>query len=162
MKNRYTKLDAKGNELLDFAESWSMVRNNVTRLIWEVKTHDGSIHDIDNKYNWNNARDVFITELNATQFGGFTDWRLPTDDELWNLRDSSKYDPAIDTNYFLNTLSSYYWSSTTHAYSTHGAWCVSFYYGNVNVSSKSNSYYVRAVRGGQAGSLGDLAIEGKP
>ena len=48
----YTKLDAQGNELSDSAASWVMVRDNVTGLIWEVKTDDGSIHDKDNEYTW--------------------------------------------------------------------------------------------------------------
>ena len=48
----YTKLDAVGNDLSDTATSWTMVRDNVTGLIWEVKTDDGSVHDKDNKYTW--------------------------------------------------------------------------------------------------------------
>ena len=56
----YTKLDAQGNALLDSASSWSMVKDNVTKLIWEGKTDDGSIHDKDNTYNWDDAQSVFI------------------------------------------------------------------------------------------------------
>ncbi len=41
----YTKLDASGNDLPDSATDWTMVRDNVTKLIWEVKTDDGSVHD---------------------------------------------------------------------------------------------------------------------
>lgn len=41
----YTKLDAAGGALPDGAASWVMVRDNVTGLIWENKTNDGSIHD---------------------------------------------------------------------------------------------------------------------
>ena len=48
----YTKLDADGNDLPDTAVSWVMVRDNVTGLIWEVKTDDVSIHDKDNLYDW--------------------------------------------------------------------------------------------------------------
>ena len=48
----YTKLDAQGNDLDDSAASWTMVRDNVTGLIWEVKTDDGSVHDKDNTYTW--------------------------------------------------------------------------------------------------------------
>ncbi|MBF0201707.1 MAG: hypothetical protein HQK66_10430 [Desulfamplus sp.] len=44
----YTKLDDQGNDLPITATSWTMVRDNVTGLIWEVKTRDGSIHDRDN------------------------------------------------------------------------------------------------------------------
>jgi len=41
----YTKLDAGGNALSDSAASWAMVRDNVTGLIWEMKTDDGSVRD---------------------------------------------------------------------------------------------------------------------
>ena len=41
----YTKLDANGNDLPNDATEWIMVRDNVTGLIWEVKTNDGSVHD---------------------------------------------------------------------------------------------------------------------
>ena len=42
----YTKLDSDGNVLADDAESWTMIRYNVTGLIWENKTSNGSIHDV--------------------------------------------------------------------------------------------------------------------
>ena len=35
----YTKLDSSGNALPDSATSWSMVKDNVTGLTWEVKTN---------------------------------------------------------------------------------------------------------------------------
>ena len=46
-------------------------------------------------------------------------------------------------------MSSNYWSSTTNANNTDNAWHVNFNNGNVNNNNKSNSYYVRAVRGGK-------------
>ena len=75
----YTKLDANGNDLLDGAMEWVMVRDNVTGLIWEVKRNmDGiqdysSPHDADNIYT-----DVenFVRGLNSAKFGGYSDWRL--------------------------------------------------------------------------------------
>ncbi len=42
---KYPILDAGGNALPDTATSWVMVRDNVTKLIWEVRTDDGSVHD---------------------------------------------------------------------------------------------------------------------
>lgn len=144
----YTKLDAKGNNLAGNARSWSMVRDNVTGLIWEVKTNDGSIHDRGRTYTWNNTT-KFIAALNMETFGGFSDWRLPSMKELSALVNIEKFNPAIDTGFFPYTVSSYYWSSTTHADLTGNSWYVNFGYGNVNYKYRSNSYYVRAVRGGQ-------------
>jgi len=173
----YTKLDAAGNDLPDSAAAWVMVRDNVTGLIWEVKTDDGSVHDKDNQYTWydsdpatnggnagtsGDGKDTedFIYALNAESFGDFTDWRLPTIKELDSIVNLGTTIPTIDTAYFPNTVSSGYWSSSTDAYSTGYALRIYFGYGNDSTHLKSDAYYVRAVRGGQAGSLGHLVING--
>jgi hypothetical protein len=162
----YAKLDASGNDLPNTASNWVMVRDNVTGRIWEMKTDDGSIHDRDNVYTWCDTNpytnggyhgrcgagtdtEDFINALNNSSFGGYSDWRMPTLKELSTLVDYSTYDPAIDTAIFPNTVSSYYWSSTTYAYDTYLAWLVYFYHGYDYYGNKSYSYYVRAVRGGQ-------------
>jgi hypothetical protein len=164
----YTKLDASGNDLPDDAPTWVMVRDNVTGLIWENKTDDGSIHDKDNLYNWDRAQGVFIATANSQDFGGYSDWLLPTIKELSTLIDSDiPYPgPTINTDYFLNTdyylnrFSSPYWSSTTYAGYPNVAWYVDFSYGSVFGNYKSSNYYVRAVRGGQSASFGNYTDNG--
>jgi len=141
-----------------------MVQDNVTGLLWENKTNDGSIHDKDNTYTWQDAQDVFVATLNAQHFGGHNDWRLPTIHELSYLVDSSipEPGPTINTGYFPNTVSSGYWSSTTYTDVPLDAWFVDFYSGGVNVDVKSNyAYgYVRAVRGGPCGAPGHVIANG--
>jgi hypothetical protein len=145
----YTKLDAFGNALADSAMNWTMVRDDVTDLVWEVKMDDGGIHDKDDTYTWQDAQDVFIAQLNSDNFGGYADWRLPTAHELPTLVDADAFDPSIDTVTFPNAIGSGYWSSTPFTYDTRYAWGVNFHYGDVDTLVKSNSYRVRAVRGGQ-------------
>lgn len=41
----FTKLDATGKALKADATSWACVRDNVTKMVWEVKTDDGGTHD---------------------------------------------------------------------------------------------------------------------
>ncbi len=149
-----------GNELPDSARTWAMVKDNNTGLIWEVKTNDGSIHDKDKKYNWYDAKDVFIKKLNRQKFGGFSDWRLPTIKELATIVHYGQTWPAIDTKYFPKTQSDNYWSSPTYANYASYAWGVYFLVGYDSNYNKSSEYYVRAVRGGQAWLLDNLVING--
>jgi hypothetical protein len=174
----YTKLDSNGNELDDSAPAWAMVRDNVTKLVWEVKNNkDGfqdysDFHDGDNTYYWCDSNpetnggnqgactegtdtEDFIAALNAQNFGGYTDWRLPTVLELSQLVHHGAVTPAINKTYFPNTMFWVYQTSTTCAQSPNSSWVVDFwgwsggtYYSMPN--SKSNSYYVRAVRGGKS------------
>ena len=51
----FTKLDSSGNALAASATEWSCVLDNITGLIWEVKTDDGGLRDKDDTYNWYNS-----------------------------------------------------------------------------------------------------------
>jgi hypothetical protein len=166
----YTKLDGSGVTLPDSATSWVMVKDNVTGLIWENKTVDGTIHDKNKTFTWydsdpatncgntgayNNGTNTenFIKALNDAHYGGYSDWRMPTPHELAYIANLSILDPGptIDTGYFPNTVSSLYWSSlsTPVALFPEEAWGVFFDTGYDNRRYKTSSYYVRAVRGGQ-------------
>lgn len=166
---KYTKLGQNGEVLQDSAQSWLMVRDNETGLIWEVKQNkDGTMNntdpnDADNKYILGEVRKYFLDLLNVKRFGGYSDWRLPKIEELKTLVDSSKRNqPAINTVYFPNIQSSLYWSSTRQGKASW--WCLDFHYGadecafisGFGTSSGfgelcNTSYrnYVCAVRGGQ-------------
>lgn len=163
----YTKLDIDGNILPDSATSWAMVRDNVTGLIWENKTDDGTIHDKDNTYTWydsnpatnggnagfpGNGTDTedFIKALNDANFGGYADWRLPKIKELADLVNNSisQPGPTIDVNYFPDTRSSFYWTSNTLADNIFSAWGMSFDFGYDDSDGKNVPAHVRAVRGG--------------
>ncbi len=151
----YTKLGYNGVELPDTAtpaDGWIMTRDNVTGLIWEMKTNDGSVHDRDNIYTWANTA-TFIAYVNDEDFGGFSDWRMPTVKELSTLVNSNRINPSINTIFFPDGVSSgihsVYWSSTTYASRSVFAWYVSFYGGHASNLGKSSGCYVRAVRAGQ-------------
>jgi hypothetical protein len=168
----YTKLDEYGNDLPDDAEECYMVRDNVTGLIWEVKQAKDNIkdyknpHDSDNTYTWydsnpetnygytgtynsGNNTEIFIQQINESNFGGFRDWRFPSVNELASLVNLKRWDPAIDENHFYGNQSTFYWTSTSYAYNTGLMWTVHFYYGYAHGGNKDSSYYVRAVREGQ-------------
>jgi hypothetical protein len=118
----YTKLDANGNALPVSASSWVMVKDNVTGLIWENKTTDGSIHDKRNKYTWYDPADPvpgspgngtdtkdFIDALNSARFGSYSDWRMPTIKEISTIVSYNipLHVQTINDTYFPNTQLSF-------------------------------------------------------
>jgi PKD repeat protein/pimeloyl-ACP methyl ester carboxylesterase len=123
------------------------VTDTSTGLIWQRETAG--------EMTWEAA----ISYCEGLSLGGYSDWRLPNRNDLLSLVDYTRYDPAIDTTAFPDTMSSYYWSSTTYAPYSVYAWCVYFDYGLVSHDLRSYDSYVRAVRSGQCGALGDLVID---
>ena len=113
------------------------ITDEVTGLMWQKGTPP--------PMNWGDS----IKYCSKMTLVGYTDWRMPTIQELQSLVDYSRYNPAINTKYFPDAQSSFYWASTTNAYNTFIAWGVNFYYGYVNFGNKRLSYHVRTVRGGK-------------
>jgi len=125
------------------------VTDNDTGLMWQQATALGN-------YTWEGALD-YCEDLTLA---GRSDWRLPTAKELLSLVDYSRYNPAINITFFPDTVISPYRSST-HFFQS-DAFSVAFFSGYNNWSSKYNSNYVRAVRGGQSVPLGNLVISALP
>ena len=144
----FTKMDSTGHDLADSAASWAMVRDENTGLIWEVKTDSHDIHDWLSEYTWQDAQDDFIDQLNTAVFGGYSDWRLPTVQELVGLVDAELDDPAIDKFYFPHTYAGEYWTITTGSVNYKNAWVVDFLEGEFDDDqAKTTQKKVMAVRG---------------
>jgi hypothetical protein len=170
----YTKLDASGNALDAAAPTWTCVRDNATGLTWETKTTDGGLFSVEHRHLWFNplasqnggeagSADVsdtcgntiglacntanYVGYVNESGYCGATDWRVPTQTELLTLVHAGNLKPSIDTNFFPNTASVPYWSSTTYAMTPSYAWGVHFGYGAAHAESKSAPNAVRLVRG---------------
>ncbi|NEX16856.1 MAG: hypothetical protein C1943_09565 [Halochromatium sp.] len=168
----YTKLDANGQDLPADAADWSCVRDNVTGSIWEVKTNDGGPRDRDWIFSWYDSdspdgvlgtedggncftagrcdTEKYVQDINAEGLCGFTDWRLPTVQELTEIIHLGRSYPAIDTGYFPHTLSSSrFWSSSPDASRSGYAWLVYFNFGNVDSLFTNSPSGVRLVRAEQ-------------
>lgn len=148
------------------------VQDNVTGLIWEQKTADGGLRDKDWTYAWYNPNSAtnggnagesnggtcfgarcdtagYVAALNAANYCGYSDWRMPTRMELIGLVDFSRVNPSINP-VFANTQSVWYWSASPLALNGNGAWAVDFGNGYTNYDfSKGNRFRVRVVRAGQ-------------
>jgi hypothetical protein len=136
--SRFTKVGADGAKLADDATEWVAVLDNTTAILWTVKETKPMA--------WKKAQ-AAVDKLDTA---GFTDWRLPTVEELFLLADRTKHSPAIDTTFFPDCKSEWYWTSTPAACSPGGyAWLVNFDSGGANWGSRGNGYYVRAVRASQ-------------
>lgn len=151
---------------LDFLDNGDGTITDVnTGLMWEKKSNDGSIHDVDRIYYWSKSGTFTVWDwlglMNSeagTGFAGYSDWRLPNRRELDSLVDFSRSDPSVApvfqtvcTEGCLPTACSCtamadYWSSTTAAVNSTLAWVVEFSRGRGDDRGKSTARAVRAVR----------------
>ncbi|MDM8539016.1 DUF1566 domain-containing protein [Desulfobacterales bacterium HSG17] len=143
----YTKLDANANDLFDTADKWFMVRDNVTGLIWEVKTDDETIYDKSETYLLENIQDLFINQLNNSIFGNNNNWRLPEVKELASIVNRDIINPSINIAYFPNTESGYYWASEQFQNFAGDGWDISFENGVIGYNAFTSENHVRAVSG---------------
>ncbi|MEO5626651.1 MAG: DUF1566 domain-containing protein [Dokdonella sp.] len=163
---------AAGALLGSAAGDWACTRDNITGLVWEVKTTSG-LRSGGNTYTWYSTdsatnggglgdntdttscngtlascnTEAYVTAVNAGLCNA-TDWRVPTVRELLTLVYAFGGTPSIDPNYFPNTPSSIFWTGSTYL-QVPGAWVVYFDSGTTNTANKAyTGGYIRLVRGG--------------
>ena len=121
----------------------NIVVDNNTGLTWEQSPSTDT-------YTWDN-RETHCNELNSSNYGGKSNWRVPNPLEFLTIADNSKSAPA--TNYFTNMPtgeSDFLWTSEEYgedtslarAFNPHTAWVA---YGK----SKSETYNVLCVSGNE-------------
>ncbi|GEM_PF-5587279 len=147
----FTKLDLSGNELAATATNHACVRDNVTGLIWEIKTKDGGSRDHKSLYSWT-ERLAYVEKVNAAHLCGFNDWRVPDIKELTGIVSYQHVipKPAIVTSYFsdldkIGTLG--FWSEATSSDIASSAWFLYFTNGAANYGKHNKKYHLRLVRG---------------
>ena len=179
----YTKVANNGNDLAagvalgGNAGDWACTRDNVTGLVWEVKTDDGGLRDQENTYTnyddptqaqrWNGSAYVnptqpeidaatnsigYVNAVNAlagaNRLCGASDWRRPSKKELLSIVHHGRVSPAIDTDYFPNTPSWDFWSGSPYAGDSNFALYVYFSSGVASYDVRGEVRRVRLVRGG--------------
>jgi len=110
------------------------VTDRATGLMWQ---QSGS----DNYMSYEKCRN-YIGELSRKRFAGYTDWRLPTIEELASLIENEEMNGDLYTAPMFDEKQRWCWSADKRE--SEGAWAVSFSSGDVGWGVHSG--YVRAVR----------------
>lgn len=164
--------------------AWSCVVDRNTGLVWETKTRDRGLQDKDNFYSWYEPDAVanggnagapnngycrggskcdthsYIQAINKKQLCGYSDWRLPSRDELLSLvkhRPDANEDSVVDTRYFPHAANDWYWSADTDATHAGLAWYVLYANGRQMKASKDQAKRIRLVRGKRLGAIKAVA-----
>lgn len=167
------------------------MQDNITGLIWEVKTNDGSLRDKDWLYTSFDARfldsdfsdneidggsdgvwagyidtgigdgsdqcyndqlicstDQYVNGVNQSALCGYSDWRMPEREELRSIVNYNQISPAIDTDYFFNSLARFYSTGSPYAGLEDSIWLFNFNYGTDHVTTREHPLSVRLIRGG--------------
>ena len=142
----------KNNERFDLQVAGIAIGHE-TKLMWCRFLHgqewqNGKVVGQAIKVNWEVAFEVAKTFNQNGGYAGYTDWRLPTIDELVTLVDRVKgnFGNYIDSDVFPKNNGGWAWSSSPRAYDSSNAWVVNFSNGNDGYDSRSSSYVVRLVR----------------
>lgn len=115
----------------------------------------GTVTDTNTGLMWRETTDPFINWEGALSHclsmvtARYNDWRLPTEKELFSIAALHRHNPSIDRSIFTDTISTVYWSSSTHTMNRESAWGITFFGSDDVAIDKSDYWYVRAVRGGQ-------------
>jgi hypothetical protein len=146
----FTKIANNGTALSEAAllgtgaTEWACTRDNVTGLVWELKTFSG-LRDQSHTYSWYSSvtttnggnvgtvsggtcatagrcdTEKFVADVNAAGLCGASTWRMPSKSELLSIVDYGRFSPSIDPTYFSNTPAffdapaSYFWSGSSVA-----------------------------------------------
>lgn len=135
LKNIFSRIPPPEKQSRFFDNGDGTITDKDANLIWQKQ-------DNGKRMKWEEAKKY--CNSNEAKLPG-DGWRLPTVKELISLIDYERHSPAIDP-LFLNTQSSYYWSSSPYAVGSGGAWDVNFGNGYVYWVDRSLGSCVRPVR----------------
>ncbi len=171
---RYRAVDAAGEVLDPSIAPGDCVFDELTGLTWEGKTDGPGLHHARHTYTWFNPDEshegeldyrgqadggecaqsacdtaAYVAAVNAAALCSFTDWRMPTRDELGSISDPRRKasPPTANMRYFPNMQPAEYWSANDYQFQWNGAWVWSFENGMDRVEWKHSPRHVRLVRG---------------
>ena len=138
--------------------SWDQTLPAATRFIVLTNMNSEAVLDRETGLVWEQspsqaASNWFLASIHCVQLsnGGRKGWRLPSIEDLASLIDPTQINPSLPSGHpFSNVLGTVYWSATTRAVNTAGAWRVDFYTAVVGFDDKTiGNERAWCVRGGQ-------------
>ncbi|KOR30032.1 hypothetical protein TI03_00605 [Achromatium sp. WMS1] len=95
-RRRFLKIDAQGEELPTTAQDWVAIYDNDSDLMWEYKARSNK-QDATKLLTWPQEVTAYQKTINQDRLAGFSDWRLPTPEELNTI---FKTPTGIDKRFF--------------------------------------------------------------
>ena len=155
------------------AASGACVEDTVTGLVWEAKSDTAGLHDWRNSYTWFNPNEAnneldyrgmpdggdcrgsacdtweFVRAVNVAGHCGYSDWRMPTRNELMSISNllKAKNPPTANLEFFPYMQADEYWTGFDYSTQYESAWAWNFFYGHDRVDWKKSPKFVRLVRG---------------
>jgi hypothetical protein len=172
--SKYVFIDSSGQALEGVPGDNDCVLDQFIGLTWEVKSDEAGLRDWRNTYSWYSPDESYEGELdyrglrnggqcagsecdttayvqavNASDYCGHDDWRLPSRDELGSISDPRKVKspPTVNAIYFPYAQAEEYWSGNDYQFQYDTAWRWSFKFGHDRVDWKTGPARVRLVRG---------------
>ena len=140
----------KATAMMDLDELWRPRTYRINRFQHQGET---IIHDDQTGLTWQQSGSMYpqtwhqahhyINRLNAQQFGGFRNWRLPTMDELLTLLESPSPGRNLCIEPLFDTIQRWIWSCDRRSYIA--AYFVDIELGFVGWQDFSAPFFVRAV-----------------
>ena len=142
-----------------------VVSDSATGLTWKKCTQglsgSGCANGSALAMSWSDA----ISAANSETFAGFSDWRLPSVQELNSIVETACR-PFLNNAFFPDTSTIagaiHYWTGTTFSLNPTGAYRIDFSAGYLGWDLKTELHYVRLLRGGLAGSQFDAGKDYTP
>jgi hypothetical protein len=127
------------------------VLDNVTGLVWEGKTATGPRAGnllFTNAVGNAGGVNTYIAAVNSSNLCGYSDWRLPTREELLNLVNFGQVSgPKISIAWFSNTEPADHWTASPVGDGAASIWAVNFSNGWSNYILRSAPAAIRLVHG---------------
>lgn len=95
------------NDKILFDSRTALTWANFSHFTWWHKTSISALYAgcrIDHYYYGNSYEEVkdLISKQNSQKFGGFSDWRIPAPDELWNMIEDKSFPFGLDFYWCIN------------------------------------------------------------